>query len=145
MKIIKILIALLLIAPAASATDKIQILKQIADVYTELNTPTEQLQMSRKIDEALKKQCQYVVYGYWEDNEPIWDGYLIGVIDGMLFLMKDSDKTDFAKKSTWGTMKATACKAALSNGSTNGFRFDYRLQLALLINKNHHTLLRKKP
>ena len=83
-------------------------------------------------DTSVKKQCQYIVYGYGEMNYT-FDALLIGYMNGILYAVPSVQKTKFSRSARGETIIRKACHNALNNITINGFEADYRLQLLKLI------------
>lgn len=86
---------------------------------------------SSETDAAIKKQCQYIVYGKGSDHSEV-DIYLSGLITGIRSMIPKREK----KIAIVATVKAEACKYALSNIGKNGFLMDYKFAVLKLSSVN---------
>lgn len=87
-------------------------------------------------DASVKKQCQYLVYGYG-DMDYTFEALLIGYMNGILYATPTNYRTKFSKRARGETLIRKACSNALENITQNGFEADYRLQLFKLINNQY--------
>ena len=71
---------------------------------------------SSVIDDTLKGQCKFILYGQFEGtNNDQGDGYLLGFIQGIEYLTDKEDLTDFFKSRSYRMVKERACKNSLEN------------------------------
>jgi hypothetical protein len=92
------------------------------------------LMANQRLNDRYKQQCQYRVYGTGEFDSLI-AAEMIGVVNGIVFMIKPSDRSDYAK-APFGTIIDKACQNALNNMSNLGFENDYKLAVLILLNKN---------
>lgn len=90
----------------------------------------------KEIDATIKDHCKYIVYGNLEgiSNEQV-DGYLLGFIQGIEYLTKKDDLTEFFTSRNYRMVKERACENALKNSSKKGFEADYKHEAYKLISK----------
>ncbi len=108
---VKILIALLIIVPS------------MASENTDANA---------KINNGLKKQCQYIVYGKGNDSS-FYAGVMAGIPEDIRSSLPVEDTTAFSKHTTQSTMQLKACKNALNYISSDGFENDYKMAVLKLV------------
>jgi hypothetical protein len=101
---VKILIALLIIVPGMAS---------------------ENTDADAKINNGLKKQCQYVVYGNGNDSS-LYAGVMAGIPEDIRSSLAVKDTTAFSKYTTQSTMQLKACKNALKHITSDGFKNDYK-------------------
>lgn len=92
------------------------------------------LQAGKMIDEALKGQCKYVLYGNLQgSNNDQADGYLLGFIQGIEYLKEKAELTEFFTSRNYRMVKERACENALKNSTEKGFQADYKFEAYKLI------------
>ena len=89
---------------------------------------------ANNIDEIMKKQCQYLVYGTGENNIYI-NMYMMDIVAGEMYFTSKKKKFDYAHKTTSNQIKKRACKEALNNNTTKSFEDKYKFGMAMLIDK----------
>lgn len=88
----------------------------------------------KEIDEALRNQCKYIVYGNLEGtNSDQADGYLLGFIQGIEYMTSKADLTEFFTSRSYRMVKERACENTLKNGTKKGFQADYKLEVYKLV------------
>jgi len=88
----------------------------------------------KMIDDTLKSQCKYILYGKLEgSNNDQADGYLLGFIQGVEYLTVKTDLTEFFTSRNYRMVKERACQNALKNGTKKGFQADYKREVHKLI------------
>ena len=92
--------------------------------------------LADSIDNMMKKQCQYNVYGNGTTSNSS-SSYLSGIIVGINSMIDSKDRTEFSKKSNPGIISDKACQNALNNISSNGFSNDYLWEAIKLISKKY--------
>lgn len=92
---------------------------------------------AEEIDNILKKQCQYEVYGNGE-KDFLTGSYMLGIVSGIDYITSKKDKTIFANKSSYTIISSKACQNALNNISSNGFLNDFRWQATKLISTEYN-------
>jgi|GEM_PF-2122713 len=98
------------------------------------------LSASQMIDDTLKNQCKFVLFGNLEgSNNDQADGYLLGFIQGIEYLTDEEDLTDFFKSRNYRMVKERACKNSLKNSTKKGFQADYKYEATKLVTKNIKT------
>ena len=88
---------------------------------------------NQRLNANFKKQCQYRVYGSGE-FDPFTAGEMIGVVNGITFMIKPENRSDYAK-APFGTIIDKACQTALNNMSDLGFESDYKLAVLTILDK----------
>jgi hypothetical protein len=89
---------------------------------------------AQEIDETLKNQCKYILYGNLQgSNNDQADGYLLGFIQGVEYLTARTDLTEFFTSRNYRMVKERACENALKKGTEKGFQADYQLEAYKLI------------
>ncbi|CAA6809120.1 MAG: Unknown protein [uncultured Sulfurovum sp.] len=77
-----------------------------------------------KIDNALKKQCDYLVNGNGNNIEE-YNTYLLGLITGMKYVIPAEEAKQYGKVTTAGKIKTKACENTLNHMTSIGFELDY--------------------
>lgn len=95
------------------------------------------LQAETMIDQLLKEQCKYVLYGPKEAtiNDQA-DGYLLGFIQGVEYMTDKRELSDFFKSRTYQMVKERACENTLENSTEKGFQADYKYEVKKLLTKD---------
>ena len=91
------------------------------------------------LDNGIKKECQYHLYGNGVRND-IYSGYVAGIIDGILYTTYEKYQTSFAKHAKTGTIVNKACQNALLNISADGFLNDYKWEVSKLVDTRFEKL-----
>jgi hypothetical protein len=92
------------------------------------------LSAGKMIDDTLKNQCKYIVYGQLEGrNNDQADGYLLGFIQGVEYMTDKTELTEFFTSRNYHMVKERACENALKNSTKKGFQADYKLEAYKLI------------
>ncbi|MDB2562195.1 hypothetical protein N9X61_01175 [Sulfurimonas sp.] len=86
------------------------------------------------IDDGIKKQCQYIVYGNGSDNSLI-DMMMIGIVAGHSF--KTTNLTDFAQKATRNQLVELACKEAFNNNKAIDFMPKFQWGVSVTMDKQY--------
>jgi len=93
------------------------------------------LSADQRIDEILKRQCQYLVY-ISGSTKGMDDSLLAGIIRGMGYVIPEEDRSNLYQNKNIDTIKLKACKNALQKSTSNGFESAYNLEVyKLLSNK----------
>lgn len=95
----------------------------------------------KEIDSTIKDHCKYIVYGNLEgvSNEQV-DGYLLGFIQGVEYMTKKDDLTEFFTSRNYRMVKERACENALKHSTKKGFEADYKREAYKLISKKSEKL-----
>jgi len=95
----------------------------------------------KEIDETMKNQCKYIVYGNQEGtNNDQADGYLLGFIQGIEYTTDKADLTEFFTSRNYRMVIERSCENALKNSTEKGFQSDYKQEAYKLINKKSKAL-----
>jgi len=95
----------------------------------------------KEIDNTLKDQCKYILYGTLEGtNNDQADGYLLGFIQGIEYLTDKNDLTEFFTSRNYRMVKERACKNALKHSTEKGFQKDYKFEAFKLISTKGEVL-----
>ena len=89
---------------------------------------------ANKLNNGLKQQCQYMVYGSGKRNK-FFTGIMIGIIEGHNFHVDKKNKTDFILKATHGQIIERACKEALNINKAMDFIDKYNIGLSVTMDK----------
>lgn len=95
---------------------------------------TSPINASNFVDNKLKIQCQYLVYGEGKPND-FYNMYLMGVISGIQYMI--ADPTEFTYNAKDGVKVNKACQNALKNIGENGFASDFKWQATKLMSKEY--------
>lgn len=88
-----------------------------------------------EINEDLKKQCQYLVYGNGENNVFVVM-YMYGVTAGMIAMLTEDEVSDYViKKTPSREIVYKACQSALTNTEKLEFQTIFKLEVGNLIIK----------
>jgi hypothetical protein len=94
-----------------------------------------------EIDEMLKNQCKYIVYGNMEGaNNDQADGYLLGFVQGIEYVTDKADLTEFFTSRNYRMVIERSCENALKNNTRKGFQTDFKLEAYKLISVKAETL-----
>ena len=85
-----------------------------------------------EIDLSLKKQCLHIVHNTGT-SDPQYNAYLLGVISGIEYLIKNP--SNFAGDASYTKKRYKTCKKALNNTTESGFNNDYKREAVLLLSK----------
>ena len=85
-----------------------------------------------RIDEILKRQCQYLEYvnGSIKGMD---DSLLAGIVRGIGYVIPTVDQTNLYKNSDVDMIKFKACQNALKHTTIKGFESDYKFEAYKLI------------
>ncbi len=88
----------------------------------------------KEIDETLKNQCKYIVYGNMEGaNNDQASGYLLGFVQGIEYLTEKADLTEFFRSRNYRMIIERTCENTLKNSTEKGFQLDYKREAYKLI------------
>ena len=95
----------------------------------------------KEIDETLKNQCKYIVYGNLEGtNNDQASGYLLGFVQGIEYITDKADLTEFFTSRNYRMIIERSCENALKNSTEKGFQEDYKLEAHKLISEKAKAL-----
>ena len=88
-----------------------------------------------EVDNTLKKQCQYWIYGNGKSNT-VYESFLYGVAAGTYY---NTEKNDRSKKceSSYSTIAELGCKEALNDNSTESFSNKVNWGIAVTCNNKY--------
>ncbi len=89
---------------------------------------------SSKINENIKKQCQYLVHGNGVNNFNV-GMYMYGIISGIVAMSDLSEASEFAKTAERHDISYKACQRALVNKNNLVFEQIYVIELMNVIRK----------
>ena len=84
---------------------------------------------STEINNALKKQCDYLVNGNGKNIEA-YNTYLLGVITGMKYVIPAEEAKQYGKN-------AKACENTLNHMTSLGFELDYLRETLILFSTRY--------
>jgi len=88
----------------------------------------------KEIDEMLKNQCKYIVYGNLEGaNNDQADGYLLGFVQGVEYITDKAEQTEFFTSRNYRMIIERSCENALKYSTEKGFQIDYKREAYKLI------------
>ena len=95
----------------------------------------------KEIDQTLKSQCKYILYGNLEgtSNDQA-DGYLLGIVQGIEYTTAKSDLTEFFTSRNYRMIIERACNNALKHSTEKGFQKDYKFEAYKLISAKGEAL-----
>ena len=91
---------------------------------------------AKQVDDILRAQCQFLVYGEGIDKPSVY-GLLLGIVDGQTYLTSKENITEYAKVSTHGKIVIQSCLEALNKYHIESFRSNFNLGVAATINKKY--------
>ena len=91
---------------------------------------------STEINNALKKQCDYLVNGNGE-NIVAYNTYLLGVVTGMKYVIPAKEAKEYGKTALAGDIKIKACENTLNNMTSLGFELDYLRETLMLFSTRY--------
>ena len=95
----------------------------------------------KEIDETLKNQCRYIVYGNLEgENNDQAAGYLLGFVQGIEYTTDKADLTEFFTSRNYRMIIERSCENALKKSTEKGFQTDYKREAYKLISAKAETL-----
>jgi hypothetical protein len=88
----------------------------------------------KEIDNTLRDQCKYTVYGNLEgSNNDQAAGYLLGYVQGIEYMTDKTDLTEFFTSRNYRMIIERSCENALKNSTEKGFQLDYKREAYKLI------------
>lgn len=91
---------------------------------------------SASSDDALREQCQYLVYGNGT-NSKFFSAALTGVVVGIQYMVLEADRTKLTTTASRVTIRLKACQKALVNIGSYGFEDDYKGEVLKLVSKKY--------
>lgn len=91
---------------------------------------------STEINNALKKQCDYLVNGNGENIEA-YNTYLLGVVTGMKYVIPAEEAKQYGKNTKAGEIKIKACENTLNHMTSLGFELDYLRETLMLFSTRY--------
>jgi len=85
-----------------------------------LQTTTANAEGDSEVDEIIKKQCQYIVYGQGQGDE-LANTFLVSIVLEKQFMVRVEEESDFAKKASIAEINHKACESALTNTEKSSF------------------------
>jgi len=89
-----------------------------------------------KINNALKKQCDYLVNGNGSNIEA-YNTYLLGIVTGMKYVIPADEAKEYGKNTTAGEIKIKACENTLVHTTSLGFELDYLRETLMLFSTRY--------
>lgn len=86
------------------------------------------------VDNLIKKECQYIVYGNGASDRSI-SSFMYGVVAGTLYHTEEKDSTKNAS-GTYADISELGCKEALSNNKVDSFQMKFLWGVNVIVNKN---------
>ena len=95
----------------------------------------------KEIDETLKNQCKFIVYGNMEGtNNDQASGYLLGFVQGIEYTTDKADLTEFFTSRNYRMIIERSCENTLKNSTEKGFQVDFKREAYKLISAKAETL-----
>ena len=95
----------------------------------------------QEIDETLKSQCKYILYGNLQgSHNDQAEGYLLGFVQGLEYMTAKEELTEFFTSRNYRMIIERACQNALKHPTKKGFQKDYKFEAFKLISTKGEVL-----
>ena len=95
----------------------------------------------QEIDETLKSQCKYILYGNLQGtHNDQAEGYLLGFVQGLEYMTAKEELTEFFTSRNYRMIIERACQNALKHPTKKGFQKDYKFEAFKLISTKGEVL-----
>ena len=105
-------------------------------IMTLLTVLTINVSASTEINNAIKKQCNYLVNGKGNNIEA-YNTYLLGIVTGMKYVIPASEAKEYGKITIGGDIKIKACENTLKHMTSLGFELDYLRETLILFSTRY--------
>ena len=88
------------------------------------------------VDDGIKKQCQYLVYGNGSNDNGV-NMVMVGIVMGQTYRTDTENKTQFSNNATFSQVSNRACKEAVNDNSADSFSNKYQWGVSVTIAKEY--------